>query len=109
MPDPIPDFEGAHVAAAFLKLRVSGRLDCDDRIVQMDDVVKLEVLGRVAGVTHELDEKRGELHRIQAIRVAEVDFAPWQKPDHVCLDCGSTAVKEVPQPGDDGVLREQVP
>jgi hypothetical protein len=70
-------------------LTSTAKLECHDRELRVDDIVKLEVEGRVVGISYTVDEQSGDLVRAQRIKIIDVEFGRW----------------DVTDPDDDGVQR----
>lgn len=65
----IPDFEGTPVSSTAIKM--SGALTLDDlegEVIHMDDVVQLISQYRCVGVHHTVNDKTGEVTRVQVLR-----------------------------------------
>lgn len=76
MNDPIPMiplFEGKPVAAAKLRVMSAGSLDIADRVMRVDDIVYVLVEARVSQVHHNVNERTGDLERLQTARVLSVE------------------------------------
>lgn len=73
----LPDFEGAKVTDARLKLAAANDLEGPPLPSHIDDVVRLYIEGRVTRVDHVVDEKSGVLKRVQTIKVHEAVQLPW--------------------------------
>lgn len=86
----IPRCEGKEVTGTSVTLTSMANLDIDNAVVGLDDVVRFVGEGRVVGVSHIVNEKTGQLVRVQRIKVIEVAVAPWDEND----------------PDDDGIVRE---
>jgi hypothetical protein len=84
----IPYYEGRQVHATALKVQSVSHLECDGRVLKLDDIVRLTVEGRVSSVNHMVNEKTGELMRVQTVKAIDVSFASWDPAD----------------PNDDGVI-----
>lgn len=77
----IPAFEGHPVAQARMIVRGMNVLECDDRVLQVDDIVHLSVEARVIGVHHDVDEANGKLLRVQKVKALDVEITPWDPED----------------------------
>lgn len=73
----IPEFEGKSVHATALRIMSGGNLDIDDRVLRTDQIVRVVIEGRVNGIHHKVNEKTGELERIQTVKAMDVSFVPW--------------------------------
>lgn len=87
----IPHFEGRPVDSIVVKM--SGQVPLDEalaeEVLSMDDAVQLVSMFRVVGVRHEVDEKSGQLVRVQILKPVEATLAP--------IDAGD--------PNDHGIVR----
>jgi len=82
MTDPIPAFEGHPVSAT--AVRITGSLITDDLqgiVLKHDDVVQVLTQYRVVKVHHDVDEKSGEMVRVQYLRPVEMVLAPIDPDD----------------------------
>lgn len=80
--ETIPAFEGHPVSATAVK--VSGKLMTDDLqgvVLRHDDVVQVMTQYRVVGVHHDVDDKTGEITRVQIIKPIEMVLAPYDPSD----------------------------
>jgi hypothetical protein len=77
----IPAYEGRQVHATALKVASVSNLECDDRVVKLDDIVRLVVEGRVSSISHTVNDKTGELIRVQTVKAIDVAFAGWDAND----------------------------
>lgn len=73
----IPEFEGKTVHGTRLRVMSAMNLEIDDRVLRTDQIVRLVVEGRVNQISHKVDEKTGELMRIQSVKAMDVTFVPW--------------------------------
>lgn len=75
-------YEGKPVQG--VRMRFSGMaapVDCDDRVIQVDDIVRVAIEARVTGVAHVVDPKTGELLRVQTVKPIDMEFIPWNPND----------------------------
>lgn len=79
MDEMIPRFEGKEVATTKLVIGSARNLDIDDRVLRTDAIVRVAIEGRVTGVHHRVNERTGELERIQTVKAIDVEFLPWQE------------------------------
>lgn len=94
MTDTIPAFEGHPVSSTAVK--ITGKLVTDDLqgyVLRQDDVVQVLCQYKVVGVHHNVDDKTGELVRVQLLRPTEMVLAPIDPTD----------------PDDDGIIRALAP
>lgn len=74
----IPHFEGRPVDATIVKM--SGQVPLDEAlsetVLHMDDAVQLISMFRVVGVQHKVDEKSGQLVRVQILKPVEAALQP---------------------------------
>lgn len=87
---PIPEFEGKPVAGTRLKITSATNLECEDRVLHVDDIVRVEVDARVTSIGHDVNEKTGELVRYQTAKALDVQIVPFNPND----------------PDDNGVFRQ---
>lgn len=85
---PIPAFEGKVVDTCSLKLANSAALDLPGVVLRVDDIIQILVEARVTGVHHVVDERTGNLVRLQTARPIDARLEPFN-PDY-----------------DDGVIRD---
>lgn len=82
MNDSIPPYEGHPVSQT--AVRVTGKLITEDLqgvVLRHDDVVQVMTQYRVVGVHHDIDDKTGEMVRVQIIRPIEMVLAPYDPSD----------------------------
>lgn len=85
----IPDFDGKVVDDTAMKFSgLASAIPCGEKVLKIDNVVRIAIEGVVTGVDHKVD-KDGNLTRIQVIKPLDVEFTPWDPTD----------------PTDDGVAR----
>lgn len=86
----IPAFEGRPVDSTVIKVVGSASLDeLEGVVLGMDDAVQMLTIYRVTGVDHVVDEKTGNLVRVQKLKAVEAALKPIDPSD----------------PSDDGILR----
>lgn len=73
----VPLFEGAEVAATRLKIANSAVLDLPDVVLHVDDVVQVLVECRVTSVTHTVEERSGQLLRVQIAKPYQASVVPF--------------------------------
>lgn len=77
----IPQFEGAPVHAAHMKISGNTEIEAtDDIVISTDDRVRLVGEYRVTGVRHEVN-KDGELVRVQVLKPVLIQLCPWDPSD----------------------------
>ena len=83
MNNRIPSFEGQVVDATSIKM--SGAMPVEsideDTVLYLDDIVQLVTQFRVVGVRHDMDDKTGNLIRVQTLRPIEAMLAPFDASD----------------------------
>lgn len=77
----VPTFEGHPVAQTRMVVRGMNLLECDDRVLQVDDIVHMTVEARVTGVSFNVDEANGKLLRVQRVKAIDVYITPWNPDD----------------------------
>lgn len=77
----IPDFEGKSVDACSLKLTNSAALDLPGEVLRVDDIIQILVEARVTGVGHLVDERTGNLVRLQTAKPIDARLVPYN-PDY---------------------------
>lgn len=90
MTEPIPAFEGRPVDSTLVK--VTGAIpldDLNDTVLGVDDCVQMLSMFKVVAVHHQVDDKTGNLRRIQILKPIEMALQPIDPTD----------------PGDDGIVR----
>ncbi len=78
---PVPDFEGKAVAGTRLKLTSASNLECDDAVLHHDDIVRVVVDARVTNISHPVNERTGEMERVQTLKALDVQIVPWNPND----------------------------
>lgn len=115
----IPAFEGHPVHAAIVKMTGSVPLDyLDDQVIGVDDTVQMISVLRCVSVRHEVDQKTGNLVRIQILRPMEMILHPFEQgqddgilhyagtPQSLPSPNSVTLVEEDKPDPDDGLLGE---
>lgn len=78
---PIPLYEGKEVADTKLRVGSTIGLDIGGAVLKVDDIVRIVVEGRVTSVNHVVNEKTGELVRVQSVKAIDAEIAPWTDDD----------------------------
>lgn len=73
----LPDFEGKEVSLSSGKVFSVRPLDLDGAVYAMDEIVKVVVEARVAGVHHDVDETTGKLVRVHKLKALEGAVVEW--------------------------------
>lgn len=73
MPE-IPDFEGKTVATTKVRMSSTLGMDIQNTVLKTDDVVYLVVEARVTGISHQVNERTGDLERVQTLKAIEVSL-----------------------------------
>lgn len=90
--EPIPEvpmFEGKPVEATRLKVTSPTHGLEIDKVLRMDDIIRVVIEARVSDVAHKVNERTGALIRHQSAKVISAALIPWNPED----------------PNDEGVLR----
>lgn len=74
---PIPAYEGKEVASTRLRVGSTAAIDISDAVLKVDDIVRIVVEARVTSVNHVVNEKTGELVRIQSVKSIDAEITPW--------------------------------
>lgn len=77
----IPPFEGHDVEFTRAKLSAAGDLEID-AVNRIDDIVRMQVEGRVVRVDHVVDEKTGKMKRVHTIKVVDAVQITWDTDPH---------------------------
>ncbi len=81
-PEPtVPGFEGKPVSGTRLKITSASNLECDDQVLHVDDIVRVVVDARVVKISHDVNEKNGDLERVQTAKALDVAIVPWNPND----------------------------
>lgn len=78
---PVPMFEGKPVSATKLKITSTAGLDVGDRVLKVDDIIRILVDARVSQVHHNVNERNGDLERVQTAKALAVEIVPWNADD----------------------------
>jgi hypothetical protein len=78
---PVPMFEGKPVSTTKLKLTSTLALDVADRVLKVDDIIRITVDARVSQVHHNVNERTGDLERVQTAKALTVEIVPWNPDD----------------------------
>jgi hypothetical protein len=70
-------FEGHEVMTTKVRLSSTLGLDINNVVLHTDDIVRLVVEARVTGISHQVNERTGDLERIQTVKAIEVTLTPW--------------------------------
>lgn len=90
MVESIPAFEGHPVEGTIIKMSGAAPLDeLDGTVIGVDDVVQMISQFRCIAVHHKVDEKTGNLMRVQVLRPVQFALCPIDPDD----------------PSDDGIIR----
>lgn len=88
--NPIPHFEGRPVDHTQVKVSGTAPMDdLNDVVLGIDDAVQMVSTFRVVDVNHKVEEKTGNLVRIQTLKPVEMALHPFDTSD----------------PSDDGIIR----
>lgn len=80
--DHIPAFESHPVEGTMVKMSGAAPLDdLDGTVIGVDDVVQMISQFRCVAVHHKVDEKTGNLIRVQVLRPIEMALAPINPDD----------------------------
>lgn len=80
--ETIPAFEGHPVEGTLVKMSGSAPLDdLDGTVIGVDDVVQMISQFRCTGVYHRVDDKSGNLVRVQVLKPIEMALAPIDPND----------------------------
>lgn len=87
---PLPGFEGTNVEAVQTKVSGNVNIDgADDKVLMIDDRVRLVGSFRVVGVHFKVDPKTGDTVREHILKPIDMELCPWDPSD----------------PTDDGIVR----
>lgn len=78
---PIPFFEGKPVSGTRLKITSATNLECDDQVLHVDDIIRVQVDARVTRISHDVNEKNGDLERVQTAKALDIEIVPWNPND----------------------------
>ena len=74
-PSKIPSFEGHVVHGTRAKLASASNIDLADESFTVDDMVTLQVMGKVTRVDYAVRETTGELFRVHTIKVLDASVS----------------------------------
>lgn len=83
--DAVLHFEGEPVAALRAKLTSAG-IDLGDDIHRLDDTARLLVTGRVCRIDHVIDNRTGDLVRVETFKIVDAIEVPWNAVSHLLDD-----------------------
>lgn len=78
-------FEGEPVNGLRAKL-TSASIELGDDVHRLDQVTRLLVTGRVHRIDHAVDERTGDLLRIETFKVVDAIEVPWDAVSHLLGD-----------------------
>lgn len=73
----LPQFEGEDVHQLKAKLTSTSGLELSDGHHRMDQTIAMVVTGRVVRVEHVVDERTGNLHRVETFKIVEATEIDW--------------------------------
>lgn len=73
----LPNFEGEPVHGLRAKLTSTTNLELGEAHHRLDETVRMLVTGRVTRVDHVVDERSGQLLRVETFKVVEAIEVPW--------------------------------
>lgn len=76
-PARLPQFEGEDVHGLRAKLTSATQLELGDDHHRLDATVRMLVTGRVTRVDHVVEERSGQLYRVETFKVVEAVEVPW--------------------------------
>lgn len=90
-PDPprsvqLPHFEGEEVHQLRAKLTSANGLELGDDPHRLDQTIAMVVTGRVTRIDHIVDERTGQLARVEAFKVIEATEIPWDDASALLTD-----------------------
>lgn len=68
----IPAFEGKDVHSTKVKFSSLAGLDFGNAVLRTDEIVQLVIEARVTGVAHQVNERSGDLERVQTLKPIDV-------------------------------------
>lgn len=80
-PASIPEFEGNKVHRTKAQFTSASNLEVADEVYRLDEVKRFYVEAKVVDVRHKVNEKSGELDRVQVLKVVDVQPITWDTPD----------------------------
>lgn len=75
---PLPSFEGETVHGLRAKLTSTTNLELGEDSHRLDETTRMLVTGRVTRVDHVVDERSGQLMRVETFKVVEAVEVPWE-------------------------------
>lgn len=76
-PNRLQKFEGEQVHGLRAKLTSATNLELSEDPHRLDETVRMLVTGRVTRVDHVVDERSGQLMRVETFKVVEAVEVPW--------------------------------
>lgn len=73
----IPEFEGNKVHRTKAQFTSATNLEVEDEVYRLDQVKRFYVEAKVVNVHHRVNEKTGELDRVQVLKVVDVKPVSW--------------------------------
>lgn len=73
----LPSFEGEAVHGLRAKLTSTNNLELGDDHHRLDETVRMLVTGRVVRVDHVVDDRSGQLLRVETFKVVDAIEVPW--------------------------------
>lgn len=89
--DPTPPrplditFEGETVHAVRARL-TSTSIELGDDVHRLDDTARLVVTGRVTRIDHVVDDRTGNLLRVETFKIVDALEVPWDTVSHLVDD-----------------------
>lgn len=77
----IPEFEGMKVSHAKAQFTSTSNLEVEDEVYRIDEVKRFYVEAKVVNVHHRVNEKTGDLDRVQVLKVVDVQPVTWTDPN----------------------------
>lgn len=77
----IPFFEGKPITTTKLRISSTAGLDIQNQVLTNDDIIRIVVEARVNGVSHQVNERTGDMERIHTAKALTVQIAPWNPAD----------------------------
>ncbi|RYZ15696.1 MAG: hypothetical protein EOO70_06220 [Myxococcaceae bacterium] len=77
----LPEFEGNKVARTKAQFTSTSNLEVEDEVYRLDDVKRFYVEAKVVNIHHKVNEKTGELDRVQVLKVVDVQPVTWNDPN----------------------------
>lgn len=76
-PNRLQKFEGEEVHGLRAKLSSTTNLELGEDPHRLDETVRMLVTGRVVRVDHVVDERTGQLIRVETFKIVEALEVPW--------------------------------